>query len=105
MDCEQGTRICGVKSREEKSIRGREYWSDNFERYNLQASDQTEYDAGHAGCGRHGAQDCEGRTSVDHDNTALNGLRFKCCPIREISELLYNSKVYTQYHSYKNQCT
>ena len=99
MDCEQGTRICGVKSREEKSIRGREAWSDQPERYNLKASDQTEYDSGHWGCGWAGGQHCEGRTSVDHDNTALNGLRFKCCPIREISELLYKSKVYTQYHS------
>ena len=86
MDCEQGTRICGVKSREEKSKRGLEMWSDDDERYNLQASDQRKYEAGHKGCGGSLLEECEGRTSLDYDNTALNGLRFKCCPIREISE-------------------
>ena len=96
MDCEQGTRICGVKSREEKSKRGLEMWSDKHERYNLQASDQRYYEDGHPGCKCCPDWDCEGRTSLDYDNTALNGLRFKCCPIREISELRYNSILYTQ---------
>ena len=42
---------------------------------NLQASDQRNYEDGHPGCFWGG--DCEGRTSLDYDNTALNGLRFK----------------------------
>ena len=102
--CEQGTRICGVKSHEKRSIRGRHSWASKTggapgnsweDLYRLTGRDGYDFDEFIVCWGA--TWECEGRTNLDYDNTALTGLKFKCCPkaTSETGKLSLNSKMRT----------